>query len=229
VKTLAAWVGCGLLVAAVAHAQSDEAIERNGRGVELMKQNKLAEAAASFKAALDMSPSYVAARANLAFAYEKLGQVDDAIGAYQKVLDADPKNTTVRNNLAVLYSRTGRHEEAVREFEDILRNDPGDETARRNLDMSKRNRAILDERDAQSSRALKEAQARPGDPRAAYDVARVYAQQGDAEKALVWLAKALDLGYDQTEFIKVDPAFTALRKDPRFGKLLEGPRSRTAG
>jgi len=228
---MAAWALCGLL-AAVVHAEQSppaEAIDRNTRGVELLKQGKLTESVVEFKAALQLSGDYVTARGNLAFAYEKLGQLDDAMAAYQKVLDAEPSNMAVRNNLAVLYSRSGRHDDAIRELETLLQRDPGDETARRNLETAKRNRGIVEERDGQSSRALKEAQARPGDPRAAYDVARVYAQQGDAEKALVWLAKALDLGYDQTEFIKVDPAFTALRKDPRFGKLLEGPRSRTAG
>jgi len=220
---LAAWALCGLLVA-VAHAQSSpssEAVERNSRGAELLKQGKVAEAVAEFRAALEGSPGYVTARGNLAFAYEKLGQLDDAMAAYQKVLDAEPKNTAVRNNLAVLYSRSGRHEDAIRELETLLGSTPDDETARRNLETAKRNQGILRERDQQSAGALKVAEARPNDPRAAYDVARVYAQQGDNDKALSWLGKAFDLGYDQMEFVKVDPAFGALRKDPRYGKLLE--------
>ena len=220
---LAAWALCGLLTA-VAHAQSSpstEAIDRNTRGAELLKQGKVAEAVTEFKAALEGSPGYVTARGNLAFAYEKLGQLDDAMAAYQKVLDAEPKNTAVRNNLAVLYSRSGRHQEAIRELETLLRDTPDDETARRNLDTAKRNQGILRERDEQSTGALKAAEARPNDPRAAYDVARVYAQQGDNDKALTWLGKALDLGYDQMEFVKVDPAFASVRNDPRYGKLLE--------
>jgi Flp pilus assembly protein TadD len=219
---LVAWALCGLL-AAVAHAESppSDAIERNSRGADLLKQGKVAEAVAEFRAALEVSPGYVTARGNLAFAYEKLGQVDDAMAAYQKVLDAEPKNTAVRNNLAVLYSRSGRHEDAIRELETLLRNTPDDETARRNLETAKRNQGIVRERDEQSTGALKAAEARPNDPRAAYDVARVYAQQGDNDKALSWLVKALDLGYDQMDFVKVDPAFASLRKDPRYGKMLE--------
>ena len=49
----------------------------------------------------------------------------------------------------------------------------------------------------------------------------MYAQQGENNKALTWLVKALDLGYDQTDYVKVDPTFTVLRKDPRFIKILE--------
>jgi Flp pilus assembly protein TadD len=219
---LAAWALCGLTVA-VAHAQSlsPEAIERSNRGAALLKEGKAAEAVAEFRKAVEMAPGHATAQANLAYAYEKSGQLDDAITAYQKLLDLDSKNAIARNNLAALYSQSGRHEDAIREFEALLQRDPADETARRNLETAKRNKGILQERDDQSTRALKAAEARPNDPRAAYDVARVYALQGDNDKALTWLSKALDLGYEQTDFLSVDPAFTGVRKDPLYGKVIQ--------
>jgi tetratricopeptide (TPR) repeat protein len=220
--TLVAWA-LGGLTAAVAHAQSSpsaDAIERNNRGATLVKDGKVTEAVAEFRAAVEMSPGYVTAQANLAYAYEKAGRLDDAMTAYQKLLELEPKNVTAANNLASLYSRSGRHDDAIREYEALLEREPGNDVARRNLETAKRNKGILGERGDQSLRAVKAAEARPTDPRAAYEVARVFAQQGDHDKALAWLGKALTLGYDQVEFLKVDPAFTALRKDPRFGKLL---------
>lgn len=220
---LTAWVLCGLMVAG-AHAQSTppaDAIERNSRGVALVKQGKAAEAVAEFRAAVEIFPKYTTAQGNLAHAYQQAGRLDDAMTAYQKLLDLEPTNATARNNLATLYSRNGRHEEAIREFESLLEREPGNEAARRNLENAKRNKGILNERDEQSSRALKGAEARPNDPRAAYEVARVYAQQGENDKALTWLVKALDLGYDQIDYVKVDPTFTALRKDPRYVKILD--------
>jgi protein O-GlcNAc transferase len=222
-QLLAAWAVCGLLVTA-AHAQqgpSDEAIQRNNRGADLLKQGKAAEAAVEFRKAVELAPGHATAQGNLAYAYEKSGQLDEAMAAYQKLLDLDPKNTMARNNLAALYSRTGRHDDAIREFEALLERDPADATTRRNLESAKRNKGILQERDEQSARAAQAAEARPNDPRAAYEAARVYAQQGDNDKALTWLAKALDLGYERTDFVKVDPAFAALQKDGRLGKLLE--------
>lgn len=222
-SAVAAWALCGLVVA-IAHAQSapsPEAVERNSRGVDLVKQGKAAEAVTEFRAALDLSPAYATAQGNLAHAYQQAGRLDDAIAAYQKWLELEPGNATARNNLATLYSRRGRHDDAIREFEALLEREPANETARRNLDVAKRNKAILAERDEQNSRALKLAEARPRDPRAAYEVARVYAQQGDNDKALVWLGKALDLGYDQLDYVNVDPALAGLRKDPRFLPLEE--------
>jgi Flp pilus assembly protein TadD len=221
---LLAWVLGGLL-AAVAHAQqpSAEAIERNNRGIVLLKEGKAAEAANEFRAAVDLAPGYAAAQGNLGFAYEKAGQLDEAMAAYQKLLELEPKNATVLNNLATLYSRTGRHDEAIRRFESLLEREPANETAKRNLEAAKRNKTILQERDDETTRAVRAAEARPHDPRAAYDVARLYAQHGDSEQALTWLAKALELGYAQTDFLNVDPAFATLRKDPRFSALVQTP------
>lgn len=220
---LMAWALCGLMTAA-AHAQqspSADAIERNSRGIALLKDGKADEAAKEFRAAVELSPAYVAAQGNLGYAYEKAGRLDEAMAAYQKLLQLEPKNATVLNNLATLYSRSGRHDEAIREFESLLEREPSNETARRNLEAAKRNKGILQERDEHTARAVKAAEARPHDPRAAYEVARVYAQQGDDDSALTWLAKALALGYEQTDFLNVDPAFATLRKDARFGTLLQ--------
>jgi Flp pilus assembly protein TadD len=222
-RALTAWAISGLMVA-VAHAQSappPDAIARNSRGVALVKEGKAGEAVEEFRAAVQIFPKYATAQGNLAHAYQQTGRLDDAMAAYQKLLDLEPTNATARNNLATLYSRSGRHEDAIREFEALIEREPGNESARRNLENAKRNMGILAERDQQSGRALKAAEARPNDPRAAYDVARVYAQQGENDKALTWLVKALDLGYDQTDYVKVDPTFAGLRKDPRFIKILE--------
>jgi Flp pilus assembly protein TadD len=215
-------VVCGLLTA-VAHAQpapAPEAVQRNSRGAALMRDGKAAEAIEHFRAAVELSPGYATAQGNLAYAYEQAGQTDEAMAAYQKVLDLDPANTTVRNNLATLYSKAGRHDDAIREYETLVARDPGNDVARRNLENARRNKGILAERDERAGRALAAAQARPNDPRAAYEVARVYAQQGDNDRALTWLSKALDLGYDQHDYVKVDPALGELRKDPRFATVV---------
>ncbi len=68
---------------------------------------------------------------------------------------------------------------------------------------------------------MKASEARPADPGAAYNAARLYALYGDHDKALAWLATALELGYEQTDFLSVDPSLVSLRKDPRFAKFLQ--------
>jgi tetratricopeptide (TPR) repeat protein len=218
---------CALLIG-VAHAQqapSDEAVERNNRGAALLQQGDLEEAIAALRQAVDMVPAYVVAHANLAYAYERQERPEEAIAEYRKVLELEPGNSLARNNLGALYSKNGRYDEAILEFEEVLRRDPGNATARGNLDNARRNKGVVQERQEQIGRTLTVVDARPNDPRAAYDAARIFAQQGNNDQALAWLTKAFDLGFAQVDFVSVDPALTGLRKDPRFSTLLEERRA----
>ena len=214
---------CALLsgVADAQDAPSDEAVERNNRGTALLQQGKLEQAIAELQQAVERAPAAVVVRANLAYAYDRQGRSDEAIAAYRKVLELEPGNALARNNLGTLYSRNGLYDEAIREFEALLQRDPANATARRNLENARRNMTIAQERQAQITGALQGAEARPADPRAAYHAARVYALQGDHDNALAWLAKAIELGFEQMEFLSVDPSLAGLRKDPRFAKFLE--------
>ena len=220
---LVAWALCALL-AGVAHAQDappDEAVERNNRGAALLKQGKLEDAVAELRQAVETAPAYAVAHANLAYAYDRQGRIDEAIATYRKVLELEPGNALARNNLGTLYSKNGLHDDAIREFEELLQRDPANATARGNLENARRNRALVEERRDRAARALKGAEASPKDPRVAYNLARVYAEQGDNDNALAWLGTALELGYDRMDFVSVDPSFATLKKDPRFAKLLE--------
>jgi tetratricopeptide (TPR) repeat protein len=212
--------------AAAAQEPSAEAVGHNNRGAALLSQGKAAEAVAAFQRAVQIAPEYAVAQANLAFAYERQGQLDAAIGAYRRVLELDPGNVTARNNLGALYGKRGLWDDAAREFSDVLRRDPGNATATSNLRVLEHNRRVTDDKRARVEGVVKIAEARPADPRAAYDVARVHAQLGDHDNALAWLGKALELGYERREFARVDPSFATLRKDPRFQALFEAPAPR---
>jgi tetratricopeptide (TPR) repeat protein len=218
---------CALLIG-VAHAQDAPpaaAVERNNRGAALLEQGTLEEAIAELRQAVEMAPAYVVAHANLAYAYERQGRSDEAVAAYRTVLELEPDNSVARNNLGALYSKHGRYDDAIREFEEVLRRDPANATATGNLDNARRNKGVVHERQEQIGRTLTVVDARPSDPRAAYDAARIFAQQGNNDQALAWLTKALDLGFDQLDFVSVDPALTGLRKDSRFSTLLEERRA----
>lgn len=220
----------GALLVGVAQGQTKApdaaAAQRNARGVALLKEGKIDEAIIELQQAADAVPSSVVFQSNLAYAYDRQGKIDEAVAAYRKVLDLDPNSTIARNNLGALYSKKGLHDEAVREYEEVLQRDAGNATAKANLDTATRNRKHAQERQNQIATAVKGAEARPSDPRAAFDTVRVYARLGDNDAALEWLAKALDLGFDQLDFLQVDPALAGLRKDPRFAKLLEERRPR---
>jgi len=203
---------------------ADEAVERNNRGAALLKEGKPEQAIAEFQQALEIAPSSVVAQANLAYAYERHGQTQAAIDAYRKVLTLDPDHALARNNLATLLSRNGLYDEAIAELEEAVRRDPGNAAAKSSLDTARRNKALAAEKQRRIAAAVKGAEARPTDPQAAYNAARVYSLHGDLDNAIAWLARALDRGFAQLEYLSVDPSLANLRNDPRFTKFLEERR-----
>ena len=217
---------CALLPGAARgqNKAADAAAQQNARGAALLKDGKFEEAVAELQKAADAAPTSAVIQSNLAYAYDRQGKTEEAVAAYRKALELDPKNTIVRNNLANLYSKQGLYEDAAREYEDLVQRDPGNTAAKANLDAMVKNKTVLQERKEQVSSALQGADSKPKDPQAAYNAARVYARLGDADQALTWLNKALDLGYDQFDYLSLDPSLVNLKKDPRFLKLLEERR-----
>ena len=217
---------CALLPGAARgqNKAADAAAQQNARGAALLKDGKFEEAVVELQKAADAAPTSAVIQSNLAYAYDRQGRTEEAVAAYRKALELDPKNTVVRNNLANLYSKQGLYEDAAREYEDLVQRDPGNTTAKANLDAMVKNKTVLQERKEQVSSALQGADSKPKDPQAAYNAARVYARLGDADQALTWLNKALDLGYDQFDYLSLDPSLVNLKKDPRFLKLLEERR-----
>jgi superkiller protein 3 len=180
----------------------------------------LAEAVIELRQAVTLDPGYAPAWRNLGYALDKQGQVEEAVTAYQKAVELEPE-LNAHNNLGVLYDKQGRHNQAIQEFEKALKLDPASATVRKNLEIARQNQGIAQERIDRIAEARKAAEARPRDPRAAYNVARVYASFDEKDNALAWLARALQLGFDDLDFVKTDPVLAGLRTDPRFEQVLE--------
>lgn len=72
--------------------------------------------------------------------------------------------------------------------------------------------------EARRSIALMESRSRPS----AYPLSLAYVEFGEHDQAFEWLRKGIE-GYDQIliNWIRVDPAFDALRKDPRWREVMD--------
>ena len=217
---IALWVS--MLGVPAVHAGSDEAVQRNNLGASLLQQGKMEEAIAEFRKAVTLDPKYTGAQLNLAYAYDRQGRIAEALAQYQTVIALEPENLFAQNNLGVLYDKQGRYDEAIAAFEQVLQIDPSNATALQNLENAKRSNGIVQEQEERFAQARKEVEARPDDPRAAYNLGRLHASFDEKDQALEWLAKALELGFDDFKFLKDDPALASLRDDPRFTGLLEG-------
>ena len=209
-----------ILFSAPALVASEHAVERNDIGARLLEQGKVDAAIAEFKSALSLEPKYFPARLNLAYSYERAERIEDAMKAYREAINFQPRNFFAHNNLGVLYDKKGLHDDAIREFETALAIEPDNAMALKNLETARKNQAAIKAREAKILQAEREAQAKPNDPQASYNLARVYAFYGEKELAYEWLAKALKQGYKDIGYLRSDPALNSIREERDFQLLL---------
>lgn len=167
--------------------------------------------------ALELDPSSLPIKADLAQMFYFAHEYDQAIAACKDALDIDPDFINAHNYLYQAYTQKGMHAEAVEEFfafhklvGDGLYNDPVNEELLRTAFATegikgfwKANLDILMKRNEY-----------------AYTKAEFYALLGDKEQALNWLEQSCEWRNFDFVFMKVNPALEGLRKEPRYRSLL---------
>jgi tetratricopeptide (TPR) repeat protein len=82
------------------------------RGMELFAEDKLDEAIAAFKKALDEDPGYADALHALAMAYGSEERLDEAIEIGKKLIEVSPDDELAHTSLSIFYQRKGMIAEA---------------------------------------------------------------------------------------------------------------------
>jgi len=108
---------------ALGQAQPNYARVHNRIGTELLKADKLEEAAAEFIKAIKADPTHAGAHNNLGVACERLGR-EEAQRQFEKAIQLEPDFTHAHFNLARLHMKKGRMTAAVPELEQTIRIDP---------------------------------------------------------------------------------------------------------
>lgn len=212
-----------LFLTSQAAAQSENPpANPRARALELFQQGRLKDAIPELQKSLQKNSGDAEIRLHLAFAYDRLGSVDDAVAEYRRVIELDPSSYFAHNNLGVLYDTQGRFDEAIAAFESAAKLDPKNSGSSRNLDTAKKNKAAIQERQAQLQKAENAAAIKPQDPQASYVVARLHANFGNRELALQWLDRARRQGYKELASVQNDPAFRNFRNDREFELILLG-------
>ena len=111
-----------------------KAIAANGRmpdfhynlAIVLRAQDKLKEAAASYKRAILLKPDYADAHNNLGNVWKTLGKRDKAQACFERALLLKPDNADTHYNLGILCSDCGDRTQAARHFHRCLDLDPDD-------------------------------------------------------------------------------------------------------
>ena len=212
-----------VIATGVASAQSvDPEIPPRVRALELFRQGSLREAIPELQTSLQKNSADAEVRLHLAFAHDRLGSADEAIAEYRRVTELDPSNYFAHNNLGVLYDKQGRYDEAIAAFDNAIGIDPNNVGAKNNLATARKNKAAVQERQAQTEKAENAAAINPKDPQASFHVARLHAHYGNREAALHWLERARRQGYKDLASVRNDPSFKSLNNDRDFELILAG-------
>jgi Flp pilus assembly protein TadD len=177
------------------------------------------------KRVLKINPNDPEALSILSY-YQYLSEdYDEALDTYDRYISILPDEPAGYNNKALIYKRKKQYKEEEKLYRVAIDLEPDDATAVNNLAVNLGHQGRFEE----ALQLMKELETRtPGDPYADLHRAKIYAEMGDEDTAFMYLEKALQ-GMKELdtlhhiEFrqdIRLDPSFRALRKSPRFRKLL---------
>ena len=183
----------------------------------LVAMGRFDEAIAEIEAARDRDPLSPLANADVGWVYLRARRYDEAIAQIERTLEIEPGFPSAYACLELAYLYKGMYAEAR-------------DVARRHLEELGAEPAVLAEIDGlPPAEALRRSWRWKLDrriatalqrPMKAYPFATMYAALGERDAAFEWLERAFADRDPMLPSVNVDPAFDALRSDPRFADLL---------
>ncbi len=175
----------------------------NRLGLVYHQSQKLQEAERAYRDALKQNPYFLEVLNNIGTVEYVRQNYDRAMDQYEKALKIRPQSPTILINMAQCLFAMKRYDDAFRAVQRAIEIDP----------------KIFD-RTAGGFGTLIQASHRP-DPSVYFYYAKVFAAQGDKDRAISYLSRAIEEGFKEIDKIRADPAFKVLAEDERFLKLME--------
>ncbi len=201
----------------------DLAEARSARAWALSLTKQYDEAEREFQAAIALDPTLFEARYFYARACFQQGKLEDAARLFEEACtvreDYQARFFAAQSHAALGHEAEARagYEQALMVVRDHLALNPDDPRAATML-------AVAACRLGQPEEGLKWAERAveidPEDAGVCYNVACLYALEGQADKALSCLEEAIARGFGRKDWIEHDPDLDSLRGDPRFEALL---------
>jgi tetratricopeptide (TPR) repeat protein len=173
----------------------------NKIGITQFQMQRFDESKKSYEKAIKNDKTCANAYNNLGVVYYRNKRYGRAIKFYRKAIDVQPDNASYHNNVAAAYFADKQLEKAIPEYQKALELDPD----------------IFERRSTNGIVA----QISPEDrAHYSYVLAKMYAQTGQFDRALLYLRRAIEEGYKDVNNALQDVEFAQLRKDPRFSDLM---------
>jgi len=174
--------------------------------------DRLDDALAYYRQILDKEPLELISLYNVAEVLLRQGRLDESEAAFRRLLELNPDDWGTHTQLAIILLMKGDSQEAWRELD--LEVDPLQQEFGRILALSS-----LDRKDEAAEKL--DAYIEKNQSWAAFPIAGVYAWQGDVDKAISWLERAIEQRDSSMTDILTEPLLTSLHDDPRWMGLLE--------
>jgi DNA-binding SARP family transcriptional activator/TolB-like protein len=186
-------------------------------GVFLASQGEFKEAQSQLDQAAELDPLSPIIALCRGYPAGFQGQVEPAIGAARKALDISPGFPAAFEDLMNYFEMQGRRDEAMRQAVALL-------YARGQHDLAESVQAAFRQSgyqaalrlwfDAEEGRAAREYVS-------PLRIALLAIRMGDRDKAFYWLDKAVEDRNAGLVYLNVDPKYSTIRSDPRFGRLIQ--------
>jgi tetratricopeptide (TPR) repeat protein len=174
----------------------------NKAGISELMMQRYKEAGKDFARAIHFDREYADAVNNLGVIDYEEKKYGKALKQYEKAIRLRPDTASFFNNQGAAYFAKKEFEKALEAYAKAIQLDPD----------------ILEH----TSHNGVSAQLPSPEDRAHYDylIAKLCARQGDRDRSLQYLRRAMEEGYKAIDNVYKDPEFAGLREDARFTELM---------
>jgi len=174
----------------------------NKAGITELLSQRYAEAKKDFERSIRLDRQSPDACNNLGVIFYLQKKYKNAIRQYERAIKLKPDSASFYSNMGAAYFSTKKFEDAMHAYNHAVQLDP-----------------TVFERSSHSGIS---AQMSSPEDRAHFEyvLAKLFAQQGDSDRSLEYLRKAMEEGYKQINDVYKDPEFQGLRSDGRFTQLM---------
>src|SRR5499427_953754 len=214
----------------------EEASVHEKRGDSFFARKMYEDAIIEYRKSVALDRYNASTLNRLGLVYHQSQQLGEADKYYREALKQNPFFLEVLNNIGTVEYARQRYQNALEQYQKALRIRPESPTILLNmgaclLDMTRYDEALKATRHALEidPRVLEKVSgvgtliqtSRRSDPVVSFYYAKIYAAQGDKERAISYLNRALDEGFKEYDKIKTDPAFRVLSGEEGYTKLMD--------
>jgi len=183
--------------------QPPTAISLNKIGIAYHQLAELHNAKKYYERAAKANPSYAEAVNNLGTVHYAQRSYRRAISLYNKALKLTPNSASIHSNLGTAWFARKKYDRAAQSYQRALELDP------EVFEHRSTNGVLLQERSVAERAKFH------------FYLSKTYAKAGMADRAMLYMRKALEEGFKERNRFVEDPEFAALQNIPEFQELLK--------